>query len=248
MLGALTLLASSAAINPAQALQDIDVTPDGMTSARIALHEATRIRIEGQEITQVYGSGVHDPKSNPNGALIVQPLDARGEISVIPASAFADKPINVFVDTAKSTYTLVLLPSDTPSETIVLHDHSKGKSVGNCSGSDGPMRAPAYYRSIKRFVLALEGSDGDQGMPITHTHEPVELWPGTKFVLTERASGEPTLRGERYLLTNLSPKTMRVDERELYASDVVAVSIEKAELVPKESTAVYLVRETGHAR
>jgi conjugal transfer pilus assembly protein TraK len=243
----LTALASSVAINQAHALQDLEVKPDGMTTARIALHDATRIRVDGQAITQVYGANVQDQKGNPTGTLIVQPLDARGEISVIPVAGVADKPISVFVDTAKSTYTLVLIPSETPSETIVLHDHSKGKAVGNCSSDEALKRAPAYYRAIKRFVLALEGTNGDQDLPITHTHEQVQLWPEARFTLTEMANGDGGLHGERYLLTNLSSTAMRIDERELYASDVVAVSIEQAELAPKESTAVYLVRESGHA-
>jgi conjugal transfer pilus assembly protein TraK len=245
-LAALTLLASSAALNLAQALQDIDVTPDGMTTARIALHDATRIRVDGQAIKQVYGSGVQDQKNNPGGALIVQALNGRGEISVIPAQGIVDKAISVFIDTQKATYTLVLIPTETPAETIVLHDHAKAKALANCHGDESSRRAPAFYRAIKRLVLALEGTNEDQDLPMTHAHEQVELWPESRFILTERATGDDNLRGERYLLTNLSAKAMHIDERELYASDVVAVSIEKAELMPRGSTAVYLVRETGH--
>jgi hypothetical protein len=71
---ALITLASSIAASDALALQDIEVTPDGMSMARISLHEATRIRVDGLPITQIYGSGVQDAKSNPAGSLIVQPL------------------------------------------------------------------------------------------------------------------------------------------------------------------------------
>ena len=247
----LVTLASSVAASNALALQDIEVTPDGMTTARISLHEATRIRVDGQPITQIYGAGVQDAKSNPAGSLIVQPLENRGEASVIPVQGAGEKPISVFVDTAKSTYTLVLIPAETPSETIVLHDHSKANLAANRDDRDDGIstkRASNYYRKIKRMVLVLEGSEDASDLTAKQAHEIVGLWSEAKFILTERVSGDDTMRGERYLLTNLSANPMRLDEREFYTSDVIAVSVEKAELAPQESTAVYIVREADHAR
>jgi conjugal transfer pilus assembly protein TraK len=245
---ALITLASSIAASDALALQDIEVTPDGMSMARISLHEATRIRVDGQPITQIYGSGIQDAKSNPSGSLIVQPLENRGEVSVLPAQGVGEKPISVFVDTAKSTYTLVLIPAETPSETIVLHDRRKANPAANRDDSVSTKRASNYYREIKRFVLILEGSEEASDLTVKPAHEVIGLWPEARFILTERISGDETMRGERYLLTNVSAQPMRIDEREFYTSDVIAVSIEKAELAPQESTAVYIVREADHAR
>jgi len=228
-----------------------------MATARIAVHEATRIRMDGQAITQIYGAGVLDAKTNPGGALIVQPLDNRGEASVIPvrgAGGTGDKPVSIFVDTAKATYTLVLIPAEIPSDTIVLHDRQaesrRNAAASVTKGSNGASskRAANYYREIKRFVLTLEGSEESPDLNIKSVHEVVGLWPEAKFVQTERVSGDDTLRGERYLLTNISAKPMRIDERELYAPDIVAVAIEKADLAPKEATAVYIVREAGDVR
>jgi len=245
---ALITLASSIAAPDALALQDIEVTPDGMTTARISLHDATRIRVDGQPITQIYGASVQDAKINPAGSLIVQPLENRGEASVIPVQGAGEKPISVFVDTAKSTYTLILIPTETPPETIVLHDHSKANLAANRDDGVSTKRASNYYREIKRLVLVLEGSEEASDLTIKQAHEIVGLWSEAKFILTERVSGDNTMRGERYLLTNLSAKPMRLDEREFYTSDVIAVSVEKAELAPQESTAVYIVREVNHAR
>ena len=245
---ALITLASSVATPDALALQDIEVTPDGVTTARISLHEATRIRVDGQPITQIYGAGVQDAKSNPAGSLIVQPLENRGEASVIPAQGAEEKPISVFVDTAKSTYTLVLIPAETPSETIVLHDRSKTNPATNRDDGVSTKRASNYYREIKRLVLVLEGSEDASDFTVKEAHEVVSLWSEARFILTERVSGDDTMRGERYLLTNLSANPMRLDEREFYISDVIAVSVEKAELAPQETTAVYIVREADHAR
>ena len=245
---ALITLASGIAAPDALALQDIEVTPDGMTTARIALHDATRIRVDGQPITQIYGAAVQDAKSNPSGSLIVQPLESRGEASVMPAQGAGEKPISVFVDTATSTYTLVLIPAETPSETIVLHDRSKASLAVRRDDGISTKRASNYYREIKRLVLVLEGSEDASELTVKPANDIVSLWSEAKFVLTERVGGDDTMRGERYALTNLSANPMRLDEHEFYKPDVIAVSIEKPELAPQETTTVYLVRETDHAR
>jgi len=64
------------------------------------------------------------------------------------------------------------------------------------------------------------------------------------FVLVKVVNGP--LRGEKYLLTNTSDKSMVIDERELYRRGVLAVSVERPELKPAETTAVYVISEVSH--
>jgi len=66
---------------------------------------------------------------------------------------------------------------------------------------------------------------------------------GAMFVLVKVVEGP--LKGEKYLLTNTSDKPMVIDERELYRRGVVAIAIEKPELKPAETTAVYVVSENA---
>ncbi len=51
------------------------------------------------------------------------------------------------------------------------------------------------------------------------------------------------LNGEHYVVTNKTPSNLILLEQEFYRKKVVAVSIENLNLLPGQSTNVYVVRE-----
>lgn len=133
------------------------------------------------------------------------------------------------------TWKLLLSVVDGPSDTIVI----KGKREQGANKQAG--RDHARNQTIKRVILALESnSEGDLDARVTN--EIVPLWKEAMFVLTKVVDGP--VKGEKYMLTNVSDKPMVIDERELYRRGVVAISIEKPELRPAETTAVYVVSES----
>ena len=50
------------------------------------------------------------------------------------------------------------------------------------------------------------------------------------------------LMGEEYYMTNITSKTLVIREQEFYRNNVLAVSVDKLNLEPNETTIVYVVR------
>lgn len=144
---------------PAHALQLIDVRDGVAVEAVVSIKEATRIRIEGAPITDVFGSVQSSNCGSSLGSPLTGPASsgsttALGSNSPSSGSAVfnpsgevilecdrdkgevyirpvggSTKPINLFVASAQATYTLILRRSDTPADTIVLRDRSQPSST-----------------------------------------------------------------------------------------------------------------------
>ena len=144
-------LALACELGKANALQVIDARDGASVEAILSIQEPTRIRIEGAPITDVFGniysSGCTMPQAttalpagmvpaagaapqtpvpispgvNPAGEIVIECDRDKGEIYVRPVGE-GKKPINLFVSSARSTYTLLLRRADTPADTIVIRD------------------------------------------------------------------------------------------------------------------------------
>lgn len=220
ILSALLLLASLDA-GAAQVLQG---RPDDTLAASLSRAEPTLIRIEGHRIRRVFGAeGDFDVKADKDaGTAFVKPTTDKPAFSAYVA------------DDAGRTWKLLLSLTDGPADSIVIRGRA-GESAGKRPGKDS-----ARSQAIKRVVLALD-ADGETDMESRVANELVPLWKEALFVLVKIVQGP--LRGEKYRLSNTSDKPMVIDERELYRRGVVAVSVEKSELKPAETTAVYVISE-----
>lgn len=224
---------------PAWALQKLEVKPDATATARIALKETSRIKVEGSAIVDVFGS-VYSP-DNPAGELMVAPDAASGELYVMPsAMAVPGKPVNIFVKAGKATYTLLLTPVDIPSETVILNDRMTQTSSQAESPPTG--EAPDWLRQIKNMMLVLTGEATPPGYLSVSVGKPVGLWQEARFFEMRRVTHR-RLTGSVFDLTNVSAAPMVLDEREFFDAGVVATGIAKTQLAPNESTRVYVIRE-----
>jgi len=219
-----TLLLVGLDVHAAQVLTG---KPEDTLRAIVSRDEPTLIRIEDQRIRRVFGT--------EGDFSVVADKDA-GTVFIKPTT---DKPtFSVFVaDEAGRTWRLHLAVTDGPSESILI----KGRPAPALSKSAA--RVSSRVQAIKQTLLALESSD-DSGIDVRETNELVPLWKEAMFVLVKVLNGP--LRGEKYLLTNVSDKPMVIDERELYRRGVLAVSVERQELKPAETTAVYVISEVSN--
>lgn len=217
-----TLLAASL---EAQAAQVLSGRPDETLSASVSRAEPTLIRVDGQRIRRVFGA---------EGDFTVTPDKEAGTAYLKPMT---DKQaFSVFVsDESGRTWKLLLSVADGPSESIII----RGKPEPGNKQADRDM---ARNQAIKRVLLALESPDATD-MESRVMNELVPLWKEAMFVLVKVVEGP--LRGEKYMLTNTSDKPMVIDERELYRRGVVAVSVERPELKPAETAAVYVISEVS---
>lgn len=268
------LLIVSAMATPASALQTVEARDGVAVEAILSIKEATRIRIDGAPITDVFGNlyssncGAAAPTLantgnviattpiNPAGEIVLECDREKGEIYVRPVGPTADgggKPVNLFVSSAQATYTLLLRRSDTPADTIVIRDKTPRAVQAVPSATQGPQGASANpIRAMKALLLAMASDRVPPDIRVEEVNQSVQLWAEAKFSLMRRYEGRG-LVGERYQLQNASPTVMVLTEQEFDRPDsasngqVAGVAIEQHNLRPGETTAVFVIRR-GAAR
>lgn len=255
-----------ASATAAHALQVVEAS-DGVTvEAVLSIKEATRIRIDGAPITNVFGNiyssncgaAVSSPPGaapvaapqalptsqiNPAGEVVLECDADKGEIYVRPVGTTV-KPVNLFVSSQHATYTLLLRRSDTPADTIVLRDKSPRSAKPDQASTSTPGRQPQHIRSVKAMLTAMASDRVPTDIRVDEVNRPIQLWVEARFSLMRLYEGRG-LVGERYILTNISNQNMVLAEQEFdrESGDVLGVAIENHNLRPGESTTVYVIRQ-----
>lgn len=254
---AVLLLASA----PARALQLVDARDGVSVEAIVSLKEPTRIRIEGTQITDVFGNiyssncaanlqatagspSPATPAINPSGEIVLECDRDKGEVYVRPVGT-SNKPVNLFVSSSAATYTLVLRRSDVPADTIVIRDKTPRQARSDASASSqGPVgRASNHIRSLKAMLVAMTSDRVPTDVRVDEVNIPRNLWAEAKFTLTRLYEGRGLI-GEKYVLTNVSKEPMVLAEQEFDREEgnVAAISIDNLNLRPGDSTNVYVIR------
>lgn len=271
---ALTL---SGGIGSASALQVIDTSDGASIEAILSIQEPTRIRIEGTPITDVFGNiyssgcaapqpttalpvgttptaagtipqaaGSIAPAVKPSGEIVIECDRDKGEIYVRPVGD-GKKPINLFVSSAKGTYTLLLRRADTPADTIVIRDKA---ALQRRADATAPRPAPgsvaSHVRSLKALLVAMATERVPTDIQVDDVAQAITLWREARFTL-ERTYRGRGLVGERYMLQNVSEAPMVLTEQEFDREDdeaggVTGVAIEHHNLRPGERTLVFVIR------
>lgn len=251
----LASLLAATSLSPADAAQVIEARDGASVTARIALKEATRLKVEGTPISDVVGNiysstcgaapsvaGPSAPQApvNPAGEILLECDKDKGQVYVRPAPQQGAKPISLFVSTASATYTLVLQPVDMPADTIVIRDRSARAGTPDTP----PAKSSGHVRALKAMLLAMATERPWTDMRVEEVGQPVALWAEARFTLLRAYEGRGMV-GEKYLLTNVSAAPMVLAEPEFYRDGVLGVSIEHLNVRPGESTTVYVIRSGG---
>ena len=105
-------------------------------------------------------------------------------------------------------------------------------------------RGGSYMRAIKNLLLAMASDALPSDMEVRETSKDIQLWSGTRLQLVRTYVGS-AITGDKYLLTNVSKKSMTVNEQELYTAGVLAVSLENLDLAPGDASNLFVIRERG---
>jgi conjugal transfer pilus assembly protein TraK len=262
---ALALTVAMLTTRTACALQLLDARDGVSVEAMVAIKEATRIRIEGAPITDVFGNiysstcataaapaplatgmspaAPAGPVINPAGELIVECDRDKGEVYIRPVGR-TTKPVNLFISSAQATYTLLLHRSDTPADTIVIRDTS-ARPFKPEAPTQGPAGTSAnHVRAMKALLVAMASDRVPADVRVEEINRPVPLWVEASFLLMRRYEGRGLL-GEKYLLRNTSAALMVLAEQEFDrdGDQVMGVAIENHNLQPGESTNVFVIRQ-----
>lgn len=270
-------LALSGGIGAANALQVIDTSDGASVEAILSIQEPTRIRIEGAPITDVFGniysSGCAVPQAttplptaiapaapgntpqaavpiapavNPAGEIVIECDRDKGEIYVRPVGD-GKKPINLFVSSAKGTYTLLLRRADTPADTIVIRDKAAlQRQADATTPRPAPGSAASHVRGLKAMLVAMATERVPSDLQVEDVGQTITLWREARFTL-ERTFRGRGLVGERYTLQNVSESPMVLTEQEFDREDdeagsVAGVAIEHHNLRPGEHTLIFVIR------
>src|SRR5258705_6064357 len=192
------LLASAllTSATPTLALQTIDARDGVSVEAAIALKEATRIKVDGANITEVFGniyssncgavaavnrdSGQSLAATNPAGEIVLECDKDKGEIYVKPVSA-GTKPINLFISTSMSTYTLILKRVDMPADTIVVKDRTLQQATNPSERAGGA--SPSHVRALKLMLTAMASDRVGADVRVEEVNRTVQLWTESRFTL-----------------------------------------------------------------
>jgi conjugal transfer pilus assembly protein TraK len=262
---ALALTVAMLTTRTACALQLLDARDGVSVEAMASIKEATRIRIEGAPITDVFGNiysstcatanapaplatgmplaAPASPLINPAGELIVECDRDKGEVYIRPVGR-TTKPVNLFISTAQATYTLLLHRSDTPADTIVIRDTS-ARPFKPEAPTQGPAGTSAnHVRAMKALLVTMASDRIPADVRVEEVNRPVPLWVEASFLLMRRYEGRGLL-GEKYLLRNTSAALMVLAEQEFDrdGAQVMGVAIENHNLQPGESTNVFVIRK-----
>ncbi|WP_406625172.1 type-F conjugative transfer system secretin TraK [Acidovorax sp. SDU_ACID1] len=254
----------------AHALQLVEASDGVAVEAIISMKEPTRVRIEGAPITDVFGN-IHSshcaaaglppaaatpgmaspvaasPAVNPSGDVVVECDRDKGEVYIRPAGD-SSKPINLFVSSARATYTLLLRRADTPADTIVIRDKTPWALQPSPAAPSGP--APSHIRAMKAMLVAMASDRVPPDLRVEETSRDVQLWKEAKLSLRRTYEGRGYV-GEKYFLQNVSSALMVLAEQEFdrpgntAQGEISGIAIEQHNLRPGESTSVYVIRRGG---
>lgn len=260
----------------AHALQVIDTSDGASVEAILSIQEPTRIRIEGTPITDVFGniysSGCAAPSAapslpgiapggtavatgmpnsalpaiNPAGEIMLECDRDKGEIYVRPIGD-GKKPVNLFVSSAKATYTLLLRRADTPADTIVIRDKAAKQRRNDAPAQPAAATSAAsHVRTLKALLVVMAGDRVPSDIDVEEVGQPLSLWREARFQLERIYRGRGFI-GERYLLQNISQTDMVLAEPEFdregdESGSVAGIAIEHHNLHPGERTQVFVIR------
>ena len=215
--------------NNASALQLLDAVPGQTLYAKISMREMTRLSLESGRIKTI---------PNIGGELIIEADKDNGQVFIKPA-ADTTKPINVFLtDEAGVTYGLVLQPLDMPMESVII----RNKAAASQQARQAQNRSEPYLQQLKNLLLAMYNPVWANGMEVRDKEQEIGLWKEVRFVL-KQTFADGNLVGEKYEMTNISEKPLRLAEQELLRKNVELVSFESLNLAPGDTTRVMIIRE-----
>lgn len=221
---------------PAFAAQEFSVKDGDTVNIKISSTELTRVSIYGEgRIEKVWGAA---------GILDIQPDKEKGEIFIRP-NQVAAPALSFFVrDDMGSTYTLVAIQHDIPSETVILKP--KGSRVAKQFQDN--YRSTPFIKTVKDLMRSMALGQDQDGYSIEFGEsKEIPLWRETKIQLETTYTGYELL-GEVYSVRNISDKDIVFSEKEFldFGDRVYAVALERLSIGIDETTLLYVVRKASN--
>jgi len=200
----------------------------------ISAKQPTRIFVLGDRIIKTYGI---------EGAYEINKDENKGEIFVQPTLAYQQKTISLFIATEHGhSYTLSLIPTDSPAENIELKPISPARQYANRWERNSP-----YVQTLINLINAMVEEKRPEGYAVIDMGEGKarKLSSGLTLQLLTIYRGDH-LQSEIWLLKNCSKKTRLLHAKEFSQKNTRAISFEDE--VVESGDEIYLYRVVDHGQ
>ena len=161
-------------------------------------------------------------------------------INLLDKSATAPQELIIVAGTG--TYPMLLIPKGIPTEMIIART-----VTDTLRDADQWERSQDHVTNLKELVKAMYQETPPTGYSVTKEKRDATTWLGTQRTVVARYTGA-SLEGEVHELKNVSDRPIRIAEHEFYDHGILAVSIERYELQPRDITTIYLVTQSSTQR
>jgi len=210
------------------AAQEKNIEDGDEFTAEISAIDLNRIKVSGDRIRNI--------KGNP-GEIVDPIIDARTGDAFLKLPFPGHKPINIFIVTEKDfTYKGILFPKSIPAEQIVLRND---KAVLNTGGEVVKLARNSYENQIISLMKAMREKKSIDGYQLKSQGKYIDL--GDLSMRRSTTYKGQNFVGEIFLLKNSTNKILNLEEKFFYKSGVRAIKIETPDLLPGESTEIFIV-------
>lgn len=197
-------------------------------TAEISAIDLNRIKVAGDRIRNI--------KGNP-GEIVDPIIDSRTGDAFVKLPYPGHKPVNVFIVTEKDfTYKGTLFPKSLPSEQIILRND---RAAINNSTEVIKSSRNSYENQIISLMKGMRDKKSLDGYQVKNQSKYVDL--GDLSMRRSSIYKGQNFVGEIFILKNSSSKVINLEADFFYKNGVKAVKIENSNLLPDESTEIYIV-------
>ena len=214
--------------NEAMAIQNKEVNDGDEFNAVISRNDLNRIKVVNDKI--------RDIKSN-NQELDLNVDEKNGEVYLRVASAYENKPINIFILTQQNqTYKGILYPKLIPAEQIILNNENIGLANNYLNKINNKN---SYEKEILELMNAMRRGQKIENYQIKRNSKYIDL--GDLSMKRSEIYKGLNMTGEVYIIKNSTKQILNLDEKLFYKNGVKAIKIEKRELLPSEQSQVFII-------
>lgn len=214
--------------NEAMAIQNKEVNDGDEFNAVISRNDLNRIKVVNDKI--------RDIKSN-NQELDLNVDEKNGEVYLRVASAYENKPINIFILTQQNqTYKGILYPKLIPAEQIILNNENIGLANNYLNKINNKN---SYEKEILELMNAMRRGQKIENYQIKRNSKYIDL--GDLSMKRSEIYKGVNMTGEIYIIKNSTKQILNLDEKFFYKNGVKAIKIEKIELLPNEQSQVFII-------
>jgi type-F conjugative transfer system secretin TraK len=224
----LILMMASTLSLPCEALHILPIKDHETTEIEISNYEHTRISVENDRITQLFGI---------DGRVSFEVDELNGQVFITPSPDLKGNAVLITVTTEKGlTHDLRIKPTQKPADAILLRPHAQSIQ-GRVSQEFKP-----YEKAIVELVEAYLRGKNTEDYQFTDLEEQIidKIYPELELTQS-RQIHSPQFIGKVYQVKNEGEETLLLSPHDFVKFEPFAIAFQKRDLKPSEQTEVLII-------